>query len=308
MKNVTTSLLLAFAAVLISWNATAAFAQKPIDIAKPDDTSDMHSSWELPPIDESMTVKQCIAGAKKGKADAQIELALRYFDGKGVKKDSEKALDYALKSAMQGNGKALYFLACIEVNFFKSELGYSYVKLAAEKGYVLAQFQMGSIKFTQGDYAQSYQWHLKAANQGYLQSCYECGLYLLMGDGVEQNLEEAVRWFRVAAEGGHMRAQYELGICYANGEGVEQDYKESAKWIAKSAAQNHPRSLFLIGMYYIKGIGVAPDYQKGINYVIKASVHGSKDANEFLKQLQNEKNEKEDFVPVPNEQEQKAFG
>lgn len=308
MKNVTKSLLLVFAAVLISWNATAAFAQKPIDIAKPDDTSDMHSSWELPPIDESMTVKQCIAGAKKGKADAQIELALRYFDGKGVKKDSEKALDYALKSAMQGNGKALYFLSCIEVNVFKSQLGYSYVKLAAEKGYVLAQVQMGMIKYTEGDYAQSYQWHLKAAKQGYLQSCYECGLFLLTGDGVEQNLEEAVRWYRIAAEGGHMRAQFELGICYANGEGVEQNYEEAIKWLSKSAEKNHPRSLYTLGVFYLQGKGVDPDPQKGMEYMIKASIHGSKDASEFLRHIQEQNDNEEDEEDLPSEQSQKAFG
>ncbi len=308
MKNVTTSLALVFAAVLISWNATASFAQKPIDIAKPDDTSDMPKSWELPPIDESISVKQCIAGAKKGKADAQIELALRYFDGNGVKQDREKALDYALKSAMQGNGKALYFLSCIEVNVFKSELGYSYVKLAAEKGYVLAQFQMGSIKYTQGDYAQSYQWHLKAAKQGYLQSCFECGAYLLTGDGVEQNLEEAVRWYRIAAEGGHMRAQFEMGICYANGEGVEQNYEEAVKWLTKSAEKNHPRSLYTLGVFYLQGKGVAQDPQKGMNYMIRASVHGSKEASEFLQRIQELNDEEDEEDDSPSEQPQKAFG
>lgn len=288
MKNVTKSLLLVFVAVFVSWYATAAFAQRPIDIAKPDIAPNINAAWELPTIDESMTVKQCIAGAKKGKADAQIELALRYFEGKDVKKDGEKALDYALKSAMQGNGKALYFLACIEINVFKSQLGYSYVKLAADKGYVLAQFQMGAIKYTEGDYAQSYQWHLKAAKQGYLQSCFECGAFLLTGDGVEQNLEEAVHWYRIAAEGGHMRAQFELGICYANGEGVEQNYEEAIKWLTKSAEKNHPRSLYTLAVFYLQGKGVDPDPQKGMNYMIKASIHGSKDASEFLRQLQEQ--------------------
>lgn len=308
MKNVTKALTLVFVAILVSWNANVLFAQKPIDIVTPDDTSDMYPPWDYPQIDKSIPVKECMSKAKKGDADAQIELALRYFKGNGVKQSEEKALKLAMKSAKQGNGKALYFLAFIENDLHKTDLAKSLLKLAAEKGYVLAETRMGIIKFSEGDYAQSYQWHLKAAKHGNIQSCYECGVYLLMGDGVEQDLEEAVRWFRIAAEGGHIRAQYELGICYANGEGVDQDYKESAKWITKSAEQNHPRSLFLIGVYYIKGIGVAPDYQKGINYIIKASVHGSKDANEFLKQLQNENNDKKDFVPVPNEQKQKAFG
>ena len=294
MKNVTTSLMMVFAAGLVSWNASAAFAQKPINIAPPDDTSDMHPSWDFPEIDESMSVKECISGAEKGNADAQIELALRYFFGKGVKKDMEETLELAKKSANQGNGKALYFLAFIENAFNHHERANSLVKLAAENGYVLAQARMGIIKFSEGNYAQSYQWHLKAAKQGYLQSCYECGLYLLAGEGVEQNMEEAVRWFRVAAEGGHMRAQFELGVCYAQGEGVKQSYEESFKWITKSAEKNHPRSLLILGMYYIKGMGVDQDVEKGYNCLVKAANLGSKDAQAILKQLNSQQDDEDE--------------
>ena len=64
MKNVTKSLLLVFAAVLVSWNASVVFAQKPIDIVKPDDASDMYPPWDEPQIDESMPVRECMTEAK----------------------------------------------------------------------------------------------------------------------------------------------------------------------------------------------------------------------------------------------------
>ena len=77
-------------------------------------TSDIYPFWAFPEIDESMSVKQCISGAKKGNADAQIELALRYYEGKDVEKNEEKAIEFVVNSASQGNGKALYFLAYLE--------------------------------------------------------------------------------------------------------------------------------------------------------------------------------------------------
>ena len=45
------------------------------------------------------------------------------------------------------------------------------------------------------------------------------------GEGVEQNMTEAIRWYTAAAEGGNADDMYELGWQYDHGEGVEQDMK-----------------------------------------------------------------------------------
>ena len=50
------------------------------------------------------------------------------------------------------------------------------------------------------------------------------------GDGIEQNMEEAVKWWRLAAEQGDADAQYNLGNAYKRGEGVEQNMEEAVKW------------------------------------------------------------------------------
>ena len=43
------------------------------------------------------------------------------------------------------------------------------------------------------------------------------------GDGVAQNIGEAMRWYKLAADQGFAYAQYHLGVMYANGEGDAQD-------------------------------------------------------------------------------------
>ena len=58
-----------------------------------------------------------------------------------------------------------------------------------------------------------------------------------LGEGVQQNDEEAVKWARRAAEQGHVQAQYNLGLAYAKGEGVPQDDAEAAKWFRRAAEQ-----------------------------------------------------------------------
>jgi TPR repeat protein len=79
----------------------------------------------------------------------------------------------------------------------------STIQAAAEKGDIVAQFNLGS--------------------------CYSSGT------GVEQSYSEAVKWYRKAAEQGDADAQFNIGICYALGTGVEQSYPESAKWVRKAA-------------------------------------------------------------------------
>ena len=59
------------------------------------------------------------------------------------------------------------------------------------------------------------------------------------GQGVTQDVVEAVRWYRKAAEQGHATAQYNLGAMYGKGQGVTQDAVEAVRWCRKAAEQGH---------------------------------------------------------------------
>lgn len=65
------------------------------------------------------------------------------------------------------------------------------------------------------------------------------GLYA-EGNGVEQNLTEAVKWYSSAAEQGHDSAQYKLGLSYQQGKGVPQSDTEAYIWLNISAENGEP--------------------------------------------------------------------
>ncbi|WP_295388321.1 tetratricopeptide repeat protein, partial [Thiolapillus sp.] len=65
------------------------------------------------------------------------------------------------------------------------------------------------------------------------------GVMYAEGQGVRQDLKEAVKWYRRAAEQGYALAQYNLGVIYNNGQGVQQDKKEAVKWFRKAAEQGY---------------------------------------------------------------------
>ena len=52
-------------------------------------------------------------------------------------------------------------------------------------------------------------------------------------------MSKAVEWYLNAAKQGHVNAQYNLGLCYAVGEGVDEDEEEAVKWLRKAADQGH---------------------------------------------------------------------
>ena len=60
------------------------------------------------------------------------------------------------------------------------------------------------------------------------------------GEGVKQNLTEAVKCYRKAAEQGHDGAQFKLGLSYQNGKGVPQSDTEAYPWLNISANNGAP--------------------------------------------------------------------
>lgn len=71
------------------------------------------------------------------------------------------------------------------------------------------------------------------------------------GEGLEAqnagNYEEAVRCFTISAEMGFDLAQYELAYCYETGEGVEQDIDQAIDWYAKAADQGYNPAWYSLG-------------------------------------------------------------
>lgn len=172
--------------------------------------------------------------AKQGNSNAQFDVAAMYHNGRGVKPDLSKALEWYNKAAEQDNPKAVSRLKLIAANKDR----FDKTLAQAEKGDAESQYKLGKM-YTEGvgvsiDRAKATEAFENAANQGYAKAEYNLGLNYYEGSGVTKDMNTAYKWFKAAAEQGDPAAQYYLGKMYASGSGVKQNYTTSLEWLTKS--------------------------------------------------------------------------
>ena len=123
---------------------------------------------------------------------------------------------------------------------------------------------------------------LLEANRGNGYACYDIGRMHLLGQGCEENEEEAQRWFRDALEAfqtaemaaekkGYLR--YRIGKCHAYGYGTEQDYEESARWFRQSVEDNNLFAAYSLGGQYLRGQGVEQSNEEAYSLFYMAATH-----------------------------------
>jgi hypothetical protein len=178
--------------------------------------------------------KEKLQEAKQGNSNAQFDVAAMYQNGRGVKSDLSKAMEWYNKSAEQDNPKAVSRLKLLEAN--KERFNKTLVQ--AEKGNAESQYKLGKM-YTKGvgvniDHARATEAFENAANQGYAKAEYNLGLNYYEGSGVTKNRKTAYKWFKAAAEQGDPAAQYYLGKMFATGSGVKKNYTTSLEWLTKS--------------------------------------------------------------------------
>eukprot|EP01088_Endostelium_zonatum_P011033 TRINITY_DN24809_c0_g1_i1.p1 TRINITY_DN24809_c0_g1~~TRINITY_DN24809_c0_g1_i1.p1 ORF type:complete len:229 (-),score=43.45 TRINITY_DN24809_c0_g1_i1:266-928(-) len=129
-------------------------------------------------------------------------------------------------------GKAFYEGSRIHKDYRSAK---KYIGLAAEGGFVFAQFKLGDVLYIEEEKPkEAVMWWRKAAEDGHPEAQYCLGNAYDQGDGVEQNKIEAINWWRKAAEQGERQAQYNLACAYLEGEGVEKKRSRRNRVVNKS--------------------------------------------------------------------------
>ena len=211
-----------------------------------------NSSDGLP--DEFTFSAELLKLAEDGNVDAQYCLGGCYYYGKGIAKDIDEAIMWWSKAAEQGDEGAIEMLKQLGASGYSAELVEK-----AEGGDVNAQYNLAH--------------------------CY------WLGDGVAQDVEEAVKWLRKGAEQGHAESQQQLGHCYYDGKGVTQDYTEAVKWWSKAAEQGNGNAQFNLGSSYRDGVGVAKDLDEAEKWFSKAADQEVMNAYQCMKDVQELKKE-----------------
>ena len=198
--------------------------------------------------------------AADGNPDAQKMLGIMYDYGQGVEKDPNKALDWYIKAASQGQPGGVQYL--IGAKYFRGD-------------------------GTRQDYAEAAKWWEMAADGGQVEAQFNLGLMYYRGLGVKQDDGKAAELFRAASEQGHAHAQYSLAVMYAFGRGVPKNYRKALDWFSKAAEQGVAQAQFNLGVFYEKGYGINPDPAMAAKWYKRAAAQGLAEADTKLAALDN---------------------
>jgi uncharacterized protein len=156
--------------------------------------------------------------AKEGDVKAQLDLAYRYRDGKGVAKDDAEAMQWAHRAADRGSADAMDFV------------GFAYLRGAMVEG---------SPEIAFG--------YFKAAAEQSAQAAFNLGQCYYGAQGTEQDCGKALEWWKKAAERGHGRAAACAAMAYLSGEGVASDAALARRLAERAAELDNPSGLVVLG-------------------------------------------------------------
>jgi localization factor PodJL len=145
--------------------------------------------------------------AAKGDAAAQVEIATRLAEGKGVRQDFAEAAKWYRRAADQDSAVAQYRLATLY-----------------ERG-------MG----VKSDRAKAQALYEKAAGQGNLKAMHNLAVITASPTAGNPDYTTAARLFERAARHGLRDSQYNLGVLYESGLGVAKDHAAAYRWYALAA-------------------------------------------------------------------------
>ena len=177
--------------------------------------------------------------------EAQKQIALIYYAGLGVKKDTATAALWYKKAACQGDAESQTYLA-----------------LLYETGDGVKQ-----------DVFTAAVWYEKAAEtnaiaQNNLARMYETSIVFGL------NYDKALSLYTLSAEQGNAVALNNLGVMYENGKGVAVDYEKALSFYEQASSKNIPAAFFNLGVMYENGKGVKLDCEKAASYYQQASSKG----------------------------------
>jgi len=201
--------------------------------------------------------QELLKKAKKGDAEAQIDVGLIYSDGYInpkqdviVKKNNKLAYEWYKKAVEQGSVIGIDFLAyhldCGIGCERDTKKAIELYKIAINKGSSGAANNLGTIYRDKGNYKKAFEYYdlsMRIAGSDYSLTVGLCYLY---GLGVQQDKSVAVRHFRkVSADKLNNQCQFDrdianyyLGIFYLTGEGLKKSLKLAKKYFELANIDN----------------------------------------------------------------------
>src|SRR5215510_13219451 len=155
---------------------------------------------------------------------------------------------------------------------------------SADLGYAPAQFELGmaydatalaGVYGIPADEPVSFQWYLKAAEQGYPNGMTIVAMAYQMGiKGAPRDRDKAVEWYEKLARSGDGYAMLQLGLIAIQRKHV----KKGGEWVRSAAELGEPLALTLYRSYVDEGVLPALDPKEELTLLEGAAEHGDEDA------------------------------
>ena len=211
--------------------------------------------------------------AEKGHAKAQLLLGILHYQGHGVEKSIDQAVDWIKQAVEQGLLAAQVVLSEIYVDTKQNDLAIQMLQKAAERGHSLSQIFLAlyyetGVPWLPRDEAKGFEWLLKAAEagepfaMGQVADRYRLGVEVTLdGAAVMPDIVEAIRWAFAAAERNDPVGQYLLGDIYTYQFGSSHftNPEKGIVWYRRAAEQGHLVAQHELAGSYRHGHGVSKD-------------------------------------------------
>lgn len=232
--------------------------------------------------------------ARKGDANAQNSLGIRYYTGKYVKQDFSKAITWWAAAAKQKHveatanmglcyqfGNGIKQDSIMAVKLYKTSIKMGNTKLVKEREELVAKkFNMFDSNlladiYSKGigvtkDTQKALKYYLLSAKNGNVDAC-------IAGAKIYENNQsypEAYKLFNSVASKNNF-ASYKVGEYLVKGFGTKVDKAKAVNYLSKAAKNNIPNAMILLGDLYYQGDGVEKDMKKSVDLYKSASLTGS---------------------------------
>lgn len=193
-----------------------------------------------------------LKSAQEGNRFAQYSLGNQYYYGNGTDKDLSQAFQWYMKSAEQGQPYAAYAAAQM---YNKGEYVFKDESQAQE------YYKQALAGFLE----------LESKNQADDNLFYKIGIMYKNGLGTQKDMLKAIEYFKHSAELNNTNAKRTIALEYLSGKHLEQDIEKGLEMLTECADRGDIMSCYKLGKIYFKGEIVYKDLNTAEKYFLKAS-------------------------------------
>ena len=165
-------------------------------------------------------------------------------------------------------------------NLPPAEVGPLPLRIAAANGDPSAEYEV-AVRLADGqgikqDLNEAVTWYQRSAARGFAPAQYRLGTMYERGLGVGQDLGRATAWYRSAAEKGNLKAMHNLAVLNASSSAA--DYQAAARWFTVAASHGLTDSQYNLAVLYETGRGIDLDLTQAYIWFSLAAIAGDTEA------------------------------